>query len=209
MLTVLDGSEFEAGDYVLVSDFTQGHLLQITSVVPLMGFSHLITGAPSGMCPILQVPFPAGGYAMGSLVVRARISRFYVDTLVVGGAPTLMMDPDGDGPAAAEPLAEGIEDLQIAVGVDVDGDDALFDDGSATDEWFYNVDGDGPPPAFTITPPRAYRVTVIARSVTESSVEKTSIRPAAEDRSAAAEPDVFRRRLLSATVEIRNLEGSL
>ena len=50
--------------------------------------------------------------------------------------------------------------------------------------------------------------TLIARSIAESSATATSIRPDAEDRPGAATPDAFRRRILSTTVEVRNLKGS-
>ena len=207
-MTVLDGSAFAVGDQVLVSDFAQGHLVEITAIAQVGAVWQLTTGAPSTKCSGLQIAFPGGGYPTGALVLRGQVSRFYVDTLMAGGAPTLMMDPDSDGPADPEPLSEGVDDLQIAIGVDMDGDGTVLDDGTTTDEWFYNNPGDSDPPLPTITPPRAYRITVIARSITESSTEADAFRPGAEDRSIATTPDVYRRRLLSTTVEIRNLDGS-
>ena len=57
---------------------------------------------------------------------------------------------------------------------------------------------------------RALRITVVARSVGEVTTTETasSLRPAAEDREASTTPDVYKRRALSTTVEIRNLTGS-
>jgi hypothetical protein len=149
---------------------------------------------------------PSAGIAAGALVVRARAVAFFI-AVAADGLPTLMMDPDLDGPADPEPLADGIEDLQIAVGVDLDGDGILRDDGTAGDEWFYNAAGDPAPPAVTTTRWRALRLTVVARTPHERSAELVSKRPAVEDRP-VGDADVYRRRVLSTVVEIRNLEGS-
>src|SRR6185312_4064680 len=48
-----------------------------------------------------------------SLVIRAQHATFTI--AAIDGIPTLMMDPDAGGPQAAQPLAEGIEDMQIAL----------------------------------------------------------------------------------------------
>jgi type II secretory pathway pseudopilin PulG len=209
-LTVLDGSNFRPGDYAVVTDLNQGHLVKVTNVQQVGGNWQLTTGAPNSLCGV--VTFPAGNvYPDGSLVIRARMAHFYIDaSAAVGYFPTLMMDPDGDGPAVAEPVAPGVEDLQIAVGVDVNNDGEVSEVGLAPndDEWFYNVAGDAPPPAITGGGWRALRVTVTVRSLAEVSSHPISTRPAVEDRVAASQPDEFRRRTLSTTVEIRNLQGS-
>jgi prepilin-type N-terminal cleavage/methylation domain-containing protein len=204
-LTVLDGSAFSAGDYALVlTPGGDGHLVPVVSVSP-SGSEYVIDigGSASSLCGGVA-PFT---YAPPSMVLRARLAHFFVDDT---GSPMLMMDPDGDGPADPEPVAEGIEDLQIAVGVDTDSDDTVTEVGAAAgdDEWFYNVAGDLDPPDVATTPWRALRLTVTARAVSETSAVADSLRPAAEDRPAASVADVFRRRTLSTTVEIRNLKGS-
>lgn len=203
-MTVLDGTAFEPGDYVIVTNLDQGHIVQIDPA------GTISQGSDDWTFPIAALScgtlFPGGGYQPGALVVRARVARFFVQD--VGGIPTLFMDPDGDGPDTEEPLAEGIEDLQIALGVDVGADGTVADSASETDDWFYNHASDTVPPDFATTVPRALRITLVARSVQETSKQATSIRPAVEDRAAASDPDVFRRRILSTTVEIRNLQGS-
>ncbi len=128
-LTVLDGSELRAGDYIIVTNLDKGHILEVSDVQP-SGSEYVVTltGSPSSLCS--GVVFPTGDYAAGDLVLRAQVSRFYVDSsAAVDYLPTMMVDPDGDGPAAAEPLAGGIEDFQVAVGVDIDGDGSLADTG--------------------------------------------------------------------------------
>jgi type II secretory pathway pseudopilin PulG len=203
-LTVLDGTGFQPGDYVIVTNLDQGHILQIDPAGTISQGSNDWTFPMA--TPSCGTAFPAGGYEPGNLVIRARIARFFVQD--VGGIPTLFMDPDGAGPEPEEPLAEGIEDLQIAIGIDVGDDGTVADGASSTDDWFYNHPGDSPPPTIATTIPRALRITLVARSVEETTSQATSIRPAVEDRAAATEPDVFRRRVLSTVVEIRNLEGS-
>lgn len=201
--TVTNVDGLAVGDRVLVTDGTSGRLLPVSRIDPSGSDFEIGTIAAGVACP--GVPMPADGYKAGALVVRARAATFYVAT--AAGVPTLMLDPDGTGPEIAEPLAEGIEDLQIAVGVDLDGDGALRDDGSTGDEWFYNAAGDLDPPAVTTTRWRAVRLTVVARTTQERQPTTTSLRPAIEDRPAGV-PDPYRRRVLSTVVEIRNLEGS-
>ena len=177
--------------------------------------------APEGLPP---APPPAGrttwptlndnvtpGFPQGSLVIRARYARFYIADPGTA-SPKLMLDPDGDGDDPAEPLALGIEDMQIAVGVDVNGDGALTEVGANPndDEIFYNVAGDNAPLATAVTPWRAVRVTLVAKSVSERTTSTTSTtpRPAAEDRIAGV-ADVFRRRVVSVVVELRTFKPGL
>lgn len=205
-LVVLDAAGLSPGDRVLVTNFDRGHLVEIEGITPVAeGYALAITPATATACG--AGTFPGGGYGAGALVVRARLARFFVEDTALG--PTLMLDPDGAGDEPAEPLAEGIEDLQIAVATDVDGDGVLLEDGSTSDEWFYNVAGDPDPPPMAQKPPRALRLTVTARTTFEPSSQPASYRPPAEDRPGADAPDPHRRRTFAVTVEIRNLRGSL
>jgi prepilin-type N-terminal cleavage/methylation domain-containing protein len=202
--TITDSTGLEAGDRLLITNGDAGRLVAVTAIAPSATEFVVSTVAPEIGCP--GVAMPTDGFAPGALAVRARAASFFVEA-DLAGQPTLMMDPDLDGPGDAEPLADGIEDLQIAVGVDVDGDGVLRDDGSTDDEWFYNAAGDTDPPPVTVTRWRALRLTVIARTPHERSAALVSQRPAVEDRRAGAS-DPYRRRVLSTVVEIRNLEGS-
>jgi prepilin-type N-terminal cleavage/methylation domain-containing protein len=205
-LVVLDATGLSAGDRVLVTNFDRGHLVAIEDIAPHGdGFSLGVEAASATACG--PGSFPTSGYPAGTLVVRAKMAHFFVQESPSG--PNLMLDPDGVGPADPEPLAEGIEDLQIAYGVDVDEDGVLREDGTTTDEWFYNVDGDAAPPPLATAPPRALRVTVIARTLFETSKLPVSARPAAEDRLGAEDRDPFRRRSFAVTMEVRNLRGAL
>jgi len=147
----------------------------------------------------------------GNRAIHARHATFSVDSTSYP-VPTLVMDPDGatagaGGALPAEPLAEGIEDMQIAVGIDSDGTTGLSEGPSTTDEWFYNTSGDAT--VATTATVRAIRITLVARTTSALFGNATTFfnRPAAEDRAAGV-TDNFRRRLLTTTIELRNVSGS-
>ena len=221
-VTVLDSEDIEdqdfyPDDYIIITNLDAGAVLPVTAVSA--PFDCGVAGTPV-TCYTLTVKqpsscggitWPASGFETGALVIRGRYARFFIkDDADTGNIPTLMMDPDADGPEAdldPEPIAEGIEDMQIAIGVDADADLSIAEIGTDPDddEWYYNVDGDPDPPPLV---PRALRITLVARSVAEQSEVDSYERPAAEDHAADGVKDPFRRRVLSTTVEIRNLNGS-
>ncbi|HUQ04878.1 MAG TPA: prepilin-type N-terminal cleavage/methylation domain-containing protein [Kofleriaceae bacterium] len=196
-LTVVNASGILPGDFVIVANGTEGRLLPITNVGSAGVTTDLTT--QTNRCTA-TAPMPSSGFAAGALVVRARYARLAVE-VDTDGVPMLTVDPDGDGVLPSEILAEGVEDMQIAIGVDLDGDSAILDLGDNTDEWFYNAPGDGNPPAITGGQWRALRVTITAR---DRLGRGSSARPAAEDR-AAGSTDTHRRRTLRTQIEIRNL----
>jgi prepilin-type N-terminal cleavage/methylation domain-containing protein len=195
-LTVVDASQLAAGDYVVVSNMSAGVFYRITNVT---GTTLTLSASCSGAT--LATNYPASLPA-GSLVVRSQHVTFTIALL--DGTSALWMDPDAGGPLAAEPLAEGVEDLQVAVGID-QAADGLLDNGTASDEWIYNAAGDTP----TILPPavgtvRAVRVSMVAKTaLAQIGGGPTFTRPALEDRPASA-GDYFRRRTLRSTIEIRS-----
>jgi prepilin-type N-terminal cleavage/methylation domain-containing protein len=201
-ITVTNASQLTAGDYVIVTDFTYGMLVKIET----MAGNVLTLGTKCSTPAALVFPM-SGSFPIGSVVIRAQHAHFEIQT--VDGQPTLTMDPDSDGVADYEPLAEGIEDMQIAIGVDALDPVGIAELGAGEDddEWFYNVaDEDGPPVNKSI---RAVRVTLIARTSTPLFGNTTSFffRPAAEDHAAGAS-DNYRRRMLRSIVEMRNIQGS-
>ncbi len=209
-ITVTDASQLSPGDFVLVTDFTYGMLVKIDSIA-----GNVLTLAAKCSTPASLTMWPTAttNYPVGSLVIRAQHAHFEIQT--VDGVPTLTMDPDGDaanggGTATFEPLAENIEDMQIAYGIDADTLNGISELGAAAgdDEWQFNVDG----PAEVIplgAKIRAVRVTLIARTAT-ALFGNTALfykRPAAEDH-AAGSFDNYRRRVLRSIVELRNVTGS-
>ncbi len=199
-MEVVTAEGFTGGDAVILTDLETGHLVPILKV----DGSKLVTNI--GAC---AVPWPTSaatgtGYPKGTIAVRARHASIYVGD--IDGVPTLMFDPDAGGDEPGEPLAEFVEDFQVALGVDTDDDKTIKDVGAAADddEWIYNVDGDKLPVGGTV---RAVRITVISRAAAQAGAVADYKRPAAEDRKEGS-ADVYRRRVLRTTVEIRNIGGS-
>jgi prepilin-type N-terminal cleavage/methylation domain-containing protein len=193
-LTVVDGSQLANGDRILVSNLSQGHLFTIQSGG---GTQTLTLKSPCG-----AIALPAAGYPAGSLVIRAQHATFSIGNIVGETTPMLMMDPDATGSAAAEPIADGVEDLQVSLGIDTSTDGLGSANGASAgdDEWIYNVAGELP----TAGTYRAVRVTLVARSVGQLVGAGTvSTRPKIEDH-AVGTADNYRRRILRAMVEMRN-----
>jgi prepilin-type N-terminal cleavage/methylation domain-containing protein len=204
-IVVEDGSLLAPNDQILVTDFVTGHLVTVQAVTQVPpDFNLTLTSTPNAACGTPPAPF---SYPLRATVIRAQRARFSVG----GASPTLMLDPDGAiGPLLPEAVAEGIEDLQIAIGVDRDGNGLIEENVTAgdADDWVFNHPADTLLPDIGVTPYRAIRLTVLAVSTNETTAVASSLRPAAEDRAAATTPDNLRRRSLSTIVEIRNLEGS-
>jgi prepilin-type N-terminal cleavage/methylation domain-containing protein len=189
-------ANFRVGDLVELTDLSVATVYQVTGL-----------GA-SGGSPALNV-IAAGnalpqGYAAGSLVFRSKSISYFVDTLPFGNYdPVLEFDPDGAGPLPAQPIAEGIEDLQVALGFDLNGDGALTQSGlvAGDDEWIYDVGGEVAPGSLVQL--RSVRVTLIGRS-TASDVGTRGLRPAVEDHPSASAGDAYPRRVLRSEVAVRN-----
>lgn len=193
-LPAVHATQFAAGDYVLVTDSTNGTLVKVTGTTT----NSLIINPTS--CASAVDPFPTGGYADRALLVRAQRARFTIAQL--DGIPTLWMDPDGSlGAAEAEPVAEGVEDLQVALGIDIDGDGAV-----GSTEW-YGDEATDVLPGGTLTI-RAVRVVLVARDTKELLGQPTFYEVEALNHTASNTADKYRRRVLTSTVEIRNLLGS-
>jgi prepilin-type N-terminal cleavage/methylation domain-containing protein len=199
-LDVVDTSQFAAGDYILVTNYAQGHLVRIDSI-PDSDTLNLDTASCS-----LTVAFPSGGYPSGSLVVRVLRARFYIDTL--DAVPTLFMDADAEGTRfTGEPLAEGIEDMQVELGVDPDSNGITENGAGANDdEWIGNHATDSAPVGTELI--RAVRLTLVARGQTPLQGVAQTYRPAAANHPAATSADNYNRRVLHSVVEVRNVGGS-
>ena len=199
--TVSENKNFASGDYVLITNFTTGHVVKL---------NNRTTGTTIGF----GAPACGGGvydfsYAAGSLVIRVQHARFTVaNDTNNNNMTTVWMDPDSTATAFnAEPLAEGIEDMQIAVGIDADSNLTLTDASSSTDEWRYNNASDTAVSATDVI--RAVRITMIARTTSAQHGNLgTYQKPTAEDRTTASSMDQFRRRVLKQQIDIRNVTGS-
>jgi type II secretory pathway pseudopilin PulG len=189
--TLTDATGFAAGDFLLITDGSVGRMIKTKTLAGnVVTFDAPLTCA--GFAPMPTYP-------IGTLVLRGRIARFQLAT--IDGVSYLTIDPDGNGPAAAQPMAEGIEDLQVAIGVDADGNGVL-----AAGEWHYSAANTTAPALITAGRWRAMRLTVVAKELVARPGSTTvSGRPAAEDR-AAGSVDMYRRRVLTTMTEVRNLE---
>jgi hypothetical protein len=122
------------------------------------------------------------------------------------GAPALTMQRLDDG-SAAQVVAEGMVDLQVAYACDNSPNDGILTEGpvKTSDEWVLNASGDTIPA--TCGSPEAVRITLVGRSLTGDvslSDISTNIKPASEDGAAGAGADNFRYRTITATVYPRN-----
>jgi hypothetical protein len=205
-------SDYAAGNDLEVFDgeWLEGDYAVLTNLNPINSEGAIVrvSGPPSGSSPITLPISPCGtltgGYVKGNLVIRARLARFFVGQ---PDLPSLFMDLDGGGSDfAPEPIAPGVEDMQIAVGVDLDQNSIV--DGLAG-EWFYDDPADTTVPNIgsSTQPWRALRISLSARAVQPSSDQATFSRPALEDH-AAGSADAYRRRVLQTVIDIRNLGGS-
>lgn len=168
---VADRSGFSVGGLVLVGDGQQADLFQISALVPAAAGTGGTLRLGTLSAAVVSPQTPALVLPAGSLVTGAQAVSVYVTAT----PPVLMLDPDGPvgaDHADAQPLVEGVEDLQLAVGVDTAGDGVVAEDPSAAgaDEWIGNVAGEvlpGPPwnRAGTGDPqPRLLRITLVCRT---------------------------------------------
>jgi type II secretory pathway pseudopilin PulG len=153
---------------------------------------------------------PASTLFRGSIINRASLLSYRVDTTIIPGTPVLVLQ-DGaplDMTQPAQIVAENIEDLQFALGVDglftgvSDGRIAETGKAPNDDEWINNYPGEVTPavlPAGSVV--AALRITVIGRTATAGD-QLAPGRPAAEDRAAGGQ-DYFRRRVLTTQVALR------
>ncbi len=212
-IVVDDGSAFAAATssapiYAQLSDLSAAVLVRVNGVTS--------TTIGSIVCPTLTLmtapgtlPPTVASYATGSFVFKSRHVKYAIDSTTFASAEASAKDPmltlqviDGSG-SLPQPLAEGIEDMQIALGYDTNGDGVITEVGAGggDDEWLYNVAGDSVAGALSSNL-KAVRVTLIA---TDTQREQGNYpgRPAAEDHAAGA-VDGFPRRVLRTEITVRN-----
>lgn len=97
-----------------------------------------------------------------------------------------------------QPLAENIEDLQIAYGFDINGNGVV-----ELGEWFNTPAGQD------MTLLREIRVTLVARTIRDDPEFNVGTRPAVENHTPATNTTEakYRRRVLQTTIKLRNIDG--
>jgi len=204
VIQLADATGFRAGDALLITNFGVGHIVYVDGV---NSATELRVEAAPACAPLISFPSGDTAYARGALAVRVRNAMFSVAPL--DGVPTLWMDPDGSGPAIAEPLAEGVEDFQVEVGTDAT-DDGITELGAGgdDDEWVGNHVADAPLAPTAVL--RAVRLGLVARTVTPLLGTPQYAPPTLANHVPTPPPggfDGYRRRVLTSVIEIRNLGG--
>jgi hypothetical protein len=191
---------------VLLTDLINGIALNVSAITTPSGsppFGTLSVSGTGAFPPNVSSYNTSNAFVFPLRHVRYSVGQCFAGTANNNYAiqTCLMMDVfDGNGP---QPLAEGVEDLQIAFGYDNNGDGNIVDSASTSDEWYGNAAGDIFPA--TLTNLKAVRITIIATSTMAENIGGVnSVRPQAEDHAPTTTPDGFFRRVISSRVSIRN-----
>lgn len=124
----VDGAELEAGDVALISDCRQAALFRITGVVANGPRLRLLRASGAGPydnandAALAGAPYGGEAGPQGALVGRVMTEIYFI---AAGAAPGVSSLWRRSGAAAPVELVEGITDLQVLLGVDVDLEDGL------------------------------------------------------------------------------------
>lgn len=134
-------------------------------------------------------------YPVGSTVSFFDVNQFTRVAYYVSGGVLMRdtIDPDDGSITSSDPIAEDIDDLQFAFGLDTDTDDIV-------DTWINNADLTDPQKDQV----RLVRMSILGRTATEHR-GYSNTRQAIEDHAESTNSDGFRRKLLQVTVKVRNL----
>ena len=193
------------GQLLLVSNMTDGYVFKQLQHSPSTA-----TATATGTITLSGVTTLPSNYftiQSGVYIMPAKVYSLYIDTTTDSRNPMLKLDPDGvagTDHSDAEALAEGVEDLEVAIGWDgFNGgtpDGYLLDNGSATDEWLGNqgtteitANFPGTMPwrtddtSFSVVGgmPRAIRLTLLLRSLNQYAGTPFAVKPA-ENRGTAS-----------------------
>jgi type IV pilus assembly protein PilW len=185
---------------VQVSDLKTGCITNVSAVTNATLTGTLTVAALPAGCT-----FASGlAYVLPSRHVIYEINNTVVSSAANTNNSMLTMSVNN---AAAQPLAEGIEDMQVAYGFDTDADNIVTEHASGNsaddDEWLYNAPGDTIKASMTIANLRVIRVTLIAKSTSIENGALFNGIAAYEDHAAVA-ADGFIRRVLRSEIAVRN-----
>lgn len=188
VMNVASAGGYAQGDLVMVTNDLAEDLFEVTSVAaPTL--NHSVGGSANQYNSVgAHSLWPGGGYAAGSTVSKVRFVCYFVDDVTDPAHPTLMLDRMNG--AAAQPLADDIEDLQVEYGLDTNGDFVI-------DSWT-------PSPSFAqLSQVKQVGLFLSARTrMPERGWQ--GFRPALSDR-AAGPADGYRRRTLdNVAIDLRN-----
>lgn len=205
-----NASALRVGDFFVITDLTNAVLYRMTDL-PGMQNEQGVTVQTVNILPLSTGP----NFQKGALLARVKLLRYHISTAIFGGTPVLTLQ-DGAPLDTAQPeqvVAENVEDLQVALGVDglLNGvpDGIIQESGQAAndDEWIFNVSGETLPVPL---PPGArlslLRISVAVRTAQQQDTQGPG-RPALENRPAGP-PDNYRWRTLTALVSLRPLASN-
>lgn len=136
--TLTAASDLTSGQLMLATDCTNAAVFQATSASSA-NVSHAASGTPGNSTINLGPLAAAYTYGAGTRLYRLHSAVYYVDNNSVGVPSLFRKMPAGSTAAlTAEELVEGVEDMQVAYGVDT----TPTPDGEAD---FVDPDGDGDP----------------------------------------------------------------
>ncbi|MEQ1439525.1 PilW family protein [Fontimonas sp. SYSU GA230001] len=120
---------FADGDIALVTDCAHAAVFQITrynlnnSGGPNAHFGNIVHNTGNAFTPGNRTKDLGRRYPVGSQIARIDTITYFVRDSASGTGPALWRRTEGEDPAERE-LAEGVENLQVLYGVDVNGDRA-------------------------------------------------------------------------------------
>lgn len=145
--------------------------------------------------------YPPGSTLSFFLYRPMTVVRYFIEDGI------LMRDYDDDllkgDKMTRDPVAEHIEDMQFAFGLDTDDDNVVDEWIDGSDESDLDASGDLTDANKAMV--RAIRISVLGRTDRARKELQAAARPAVEDHAAGETADHFRRRLSQVTVEVRNL----
>jgi type IV pilus assembly protein PilW len=188
-ITVDSASALATGTAALISDCENGDLFQITGISET-ALAHA-AGASANISPNLNK-----AYAAGARVYEARETTFSIQEDPSSGVPTLYREVIGEG---AQPLVEGIQNMQILYGEDTDADA----DGTANRYVAFGASG------LDIDRIVSVRISVLVRSINDNLTTEPSpymyppwVNPPIP--TTPDEDDKYLRKIFTTTVTLRN-----
>jgi type IV pilus assembly protein PilW len=131
--------DIEPGDFLMANDCVRAVLFQVSAAAPGTVSHGVGIVTPGNSNANLGDAGAVYGYFPGTRLYRIRGVAYFVDTNAVGQPALFRMRASGaTALLSAEELVEGVEDLQVAYGVDT----TVPADGQAD---FVDPDGDGDP----------------------------------------------------------------
>ena len=187
-----------ANSVILISDLATGYLLKLNAATVLYNSNQWLWFGIANPANPSSLP---SQIREGSYVFKSRWVTYSIDTST--NPPMLMIDPDGPGTATPEPIAEGVEDLQIVLGFDQNGNGVIESPiGTAADddEWAFNVAGEAQPALAKV---RQVSVSITARTPMPESAT-AQVPRFGGDRAAGNTADRYLRRTVTEVITIRS-----